>query len=184
MGYNAKCIYKYEVKFMDNSNTAQYIKELRISKNLTQKELAEKLYVTDKAISKWERGLGRPDISVLPLLAEALGVTSDDIINGSDISNAKMETHIDISSSKFSSKRHVKILKLLPIVWACILGLIGVLYIISNLLVLNGSMHHYDMPHFEAFLAIITAWLVLSSVTGFIPLILCYAWHKLSQANH
>ena len=45
---------------MDNQATGLFIKQLRIEKNLTQKELADRLHVTDKAVSKWERGLSLP----------------------------------------------------------------------------------------------------------------------------
>lgn len=49
---------------------------------MTQKELAEKLYLSDKAVSKWERGLSLPDVSVLVPLAEALGVSVTELLEG------------------------------------------------------------------------------------------------------
>ena len=63
-------------------NMANFICELRKEKQLTQKQLAEKLSITDKAVSKWERGLGYPDITILPLLAEILNVTTNELLNG------------------------------------------------------------------------------------------------------
>ncbi len=48
---------------MENQKIGNFIKELRKEKNLTQKELADKLFITDRAVSKWERGLSCPDIS-------------------------------------------------------------------------------------------------------------------------
>lgn len=48
---------------------------------MTQQQLADKLQVTDKAVSKWERGLACPDISVLPQIAEILGVNVDDLLS-------------------------------------------------------------------------------------------------------
>ena len=56
------------------------IAELRKEKGMTQLELAEKMGVTDKAVSKWERDLSCPDINSLPNLAEILGVTVDDLM--------------------------------------------------------------------------------------------------------
>lgn len=50
---------------MNNENMAQFIQETRKARGMTQKQLAEKLNVTDKAVSKWERGIGCPDISVV-----------------------------------------------------------------------------------------------------------------------
>ena len=51
------------------------IRSLRTALGMTQGDLAEKMNVTDKAVSKWERGLSRPDIDSLPKLAETLGTT-------------------------------------------------------------------------------------------------------------
>lgn len=50
---------------MDNKKTGELILKLRTEKSLTQKQLAELLSVSDKAVSKWERGQGLPDISLL-----------------------------------------------------------------------------------------------------------------------
>lgn len=58
------------------------ISELRKKKNLTQSQLAELLNVSDKAVSKWERGGGYPDIKLIPLLAEVLGVSIDYLFKG------------------------------------------------------------------------------------------------------
>lgn len=56
------------------------IAELRKEKGMTQLELAEKMRVTDKAVSKWERDLSCPDINSLPNLASALGVSVDELM--------------------------------------------------------------------------------------------------------
>lgn len=58
------------------------ISETRKQKGMTQLELAEKMGVTDKAVSKWERDLSCPDVSSLPLLAEILGLTLDELLRG------------------------------------------------------------------------------------------------------
>ena len=58
------------------------ISQSRKQKGMTQLELAEKIGVTDKAVSKWERDLSCPDISVLPLLAEILGLSLEELMQG------------------------------------------------------------------------------------------------------
>ncbi len=58
------------------------ITEHRKEKGMTQAQLAEQMGVTDKAVSKWERDLSCPDISSVPKLAEILGVTVDQLMNG------------------------------------------------------------------------------------------------------
>ncbi len=58
----------------------ELIAENRKEKELTQRELAEKMGVTDKAVSKWERNLSCPDINSLPKLSETLGISIDELI--------------------------------------------------------------------------------------------------------
>ncbi len=67
---------------MYRGDMANFIRNNRKQKGLTQKQLAEKLNVTDKAVSKWERGLGSPDISILLELADALDVSVKELLSG------------------------------------------------------------------------------------------------------
>lgn len=67
---------------MNAQKTGLLIYEMRTRKGLTQKELAEKCNVTDKAVSKWERGEGCPDVTVLPKLAEIFGIEVESLMNG------------------------------------------------------------------------------------------------------
>ena len=69
----------YEI---DREAFGAFLAGLRKEKGLTQKELAQQLYVSDKAVSKWERGLSLPDISLLTPLAEILGVTVTELLRG------------------------------------------------------------------------------------------------------
>lgn len=67
---------------MNANQTGKLIYQLRTEKNLTQKQLAELINVSDKAVSKWERGDGCPDVSIIPILANALEVDVESIMNG------------------------------------------------------------------------------------------------------
>ena len=67
---------------IDREAFGGFLVQLRKEKGLTQKELAQQLYVSDKAVSKWERGLSLPDISLLTPLAECLGVTVTELLQG------------------------------------------------------------------------------------------------------
>ena len=67
---------------MDQIRTGGLIRQLRTEKKLTQKELAERIGVSDKAVSKWERGCGCPDVSLLPALAEVLGTDVQVLLSG------------------------------------------------------------------------------------------------------
>ncbi|NLL80398.1 MAG: helix-turn-helix transcriptional regulator [Clostridiales bacterium] len=68
---------------MANQTMGETICSLRKEKGMTQKELAEKMNVTDKAVSKWERNLSCPDINSIPALAEVLDVSVDVLLNAS-----------------------------------------------------------------------------------------------------
>lgn len=69
----------YEI---DRSQFGSFLQELRKDKGYTQKELAAKLYVSDKAVSKWERGLSLPDTALLIPIAEVLDVTVTELLKG------------------------------------------------------------------------------------------------------
>ena len=67
---------------MDQTKTGELIRSLRLEKGMTQLELAESIGVSDKAVSKWERGCGAPDISVLPVLSKILGADTEALLRG------------------------------------------------------------------------------------------------------
>ena len=67
--------------------TGSAIRRLREAKRLTQAELADKIGVSDKAVSKWENGKGFPDITLLEPIAESLGVSVIELLSGNDITN-------------------------------------------------------------------------------------------------
>ena len=67
---------------MDQVKIGNFIAECRKNKKLTQAELAEKLNITDRAISKWERGKGMPDSSIMLDLCKELGITVNELLSG------------------------------------------------------------------------------------------------------
>ena len=66
---------------MENNKVGNFIAEMRKKKNLTQQQLGGKLYVTDKAVSKWERGLSLPDVSLYPKICKELDIKLEELIN-------------------------------------------------------------------------------------------------------
>lgn len=66
---------------MSNKTLGEKISSLRKENNMTQNDLAEKMNVTDKAVSKWERNLSCPDVNSIPKLAEILGVSVEELLN-------------------------------------------------------------------------------------------------------
>jgi len=86
---------------MNQYVTGAMIKELREKKQLTQAELAEKLYVSDKTVSKWENGKGYPDLSLLESIAKVFDVSISELLSGRTVSN------INISANMLRSKFYV-----------------------------------------------------------------------------
>ena len=75
---------------MDAKKFGTFIATLRKENNMTQVELTQKLQVTDKAVSKWERGLGFPDINTIEPLADALGVSVLEIMRSERIAETEI----------------------------------------------------------------------------------------------
>ena len=88
---------------MDIIKTGNLIKELRTEKELTQKELAEKLNISTAAVSKWENGKGFPDISLLEPLSAELGISITELVKG--------EKNVLIENSDSVAKEIIEISK-------------------------------------------------------------------------
>ena len=86
---------------MNQYVTGAVIRKLREKKHLTQSELAGKLCVSDKTISKWETAKGYPDISLLEPLAKVFGVSITELISGNEVSN------VNVSANMMRSKFYV-----------------------------------------------------------------------------
>lgn len=82
----------YEI---DNQKFGAFVAMLRKEKGYTQKELAERLFLSDKAVSKWERGLNLPDIALLEPLAQILDVTVAELLKGERIHMALEAEEMD-----------------------------------------------------------------------------------------
>jgi len=67
---------------MDCAKIGKLIYTLRKEKKLTQRQMADRMNISDRAVSKWERGLGCPDVSLLPELSEILGVDLEELLSG------------------------------------------------------------------------------------------------------
>lgn len=79
---------------MDRYVTGAVIRRLRERKKMTQDELAERICVSGKAVSKWETGQGFPDISLLEPLAQALDISVIELLSGEDIRNTNRSCNI------------------------------------------------------------------------------------------
>lgn len=80
---------------MDKYVTGAVIRKLRENKKMTQEELAEKVFVSSKAVSKWETGQGFPDVSLIEPLAKALGISVIELLSGEDIKNINRASNMN-----------------------------------------------------------------------------------------
>ena len=82
---------------MPSKSIGEMISFLRKEKGMTQNDLAQKMNVTDKAVSKWERNLSCPDVNSIPKLAEILGTTVEELLNAqSKKENNKVDDIVNI----------------------------------------------------------------------------------------
>jgi len=102
------------------------ISELRKSRNMTQQQLADELFVTNKTVSKWETGRGLPDIEILPVLASVLGVNVEDIIFNAECPDKK-NFHTGAGKAK---TRKISIKRIAIIIAAALLLAFGIYNIV------------------------------------------------------
>lgn len=100
---------------MNQIKIGQFIAKCRKDKNLTQEQLAEKLGVSNKSISKWENGKCMPDLSLFHQLCKILDITINDLMSGEKVDNQeyvnKLETNIVNMVSDIKRKEHKKKVK-------------------------------------------------------------------------
>lgn len=80
---------------MDQIETGKFIAECRKEKKLTQAQLAEKLNITDRAVSKWETGKSMPDSSIMLELCQILGITVNELLSGERVNMDSFEKIVD-----------------------------------------------------------------------------------------
>lgn len=110
---------------MDNNKIGKFIAFLRKKKGLTQQELGDKLFVTDKAVSKWERGLSLPDITILEKLADELDTDIYDILQIENKNNIDVEKILQ--EEKIKIKRQI-LKRITVIIIPIILVICGILF--------------------------------------------------------
>lgn len=108
----AKITRNVEESIMEQEKVGRFIAELRKEKGLTQKNLAAKINVTDKAVSKWECGYCFPDNSVMQPLCDELGITINELLSGERLTSAdynkKAEENIMTLISENNNQKHSK----------------------------------------------------------------------------
>lgn len=118
---------------MDQTKIGKFIAECRKKKKLTQMELAEKLNITDRAVSKWENGRAMPDSSIMLELCNLLGITVNELLSGEVIEMKEYEKQAEENLLKLKKEKEEadKILLNLEI-WV---GLVSVLLFLTMIII-------------------------------------------------
>ena len=120
---------------MDQLKIGKFIADCRKQKNLTQMQLAEKIGITDKAISKWERGIAMPDSSIMLELCDILGISVNELLSGEKINmenNEQKNEQLLLEMAKELEKKNKTIWNAMWIIMTVsIIGLIGGLMIVA-----------------------------------------------------
>ena len=132
---------------MDNIQFGRFVAQLRKEQNLTQKELAERLHVTDKAVSKWETGKGFPDLKLLETLAQVLNVSLVELLQGERTPSPTLTkeeagqaaVQAMEQSQKNTARRYLRMFQVVLWIGAalCLVSLIPPLTFLGNLLWLD-----------------------------------------------
>lgn len=123
---------------MNTLKVGEFIKEKRKNKGLTQRELADKLNITDRAVSKWERGICCPDISLLKELCSILDISINELLSGEDIEKLEIEQSEDIlvetvkQYTKEEKKKNRKLLIFTIMLLVFYVGLVFTMYLTYN----------------------------------------------------
>lgn len=187
---------------MDQNKIGKFILELRKEKNMSQKDLAQKLGVTDRAISKWENGRGMPDLSLMNPLCKELDITINELLSGEKIQKKdyqqKLEENI-LNTINYSNQKLLKsLLFYISVFFSGIfiiptLGIIAPTFIVCGIIIpilgfikLIGYIYNFEVPFImfqidQVELNPIPAF-ILSIITGLVLyLIGKYLWHILKK---
>ena len=157
---------------MDAKHTGLIIRESRKQLGMTQKDLAEKLHVTEAAVSKWENGKGFPDIVMIEPLADCLGISVENLLKGEE--DASKEQHegivkelIHISSeAQKKDRRKIKVFQYL-FAGAMILSVIAACVILPRVTVSKGDIYEQMFDRVGISIQLPKGWTAERTVTDF-----------------
>ena len=128
---------------MNNEKFGKFLCEVRKEKNLTQKELANILHVTDKAVSKWERGKSFPDISLLEPLSKTLDLSIGELLEGKRSKKKENEDLILMAINLYKKELKKKRKRILIITSVLLIIVLGITYLVW----------HFSQPKYSDSLA-------------------------------
>ncbi|MBE5828937.1 MAG: helix-turn-helix domain-containing protein [Butyrivibrio sp.] len=152
---------------LDQKKTGSFICEMRKEKGVTQKQLADEIGVSDKAVSKWENGRGMPDTSLIPDLCRVLGININELLSGERLSeeaySRKAEKNmVELIKDKEETKRDARRTLIGTIVGIVLLG--AFLYLIT--LISGGTAQILWFLDAPSILAVLGMQLIVMGASG------------------
>lgn len=123
---------------MDYEKIGLFIANKRKEQNMTQKDLAEKLGLTDRAVSRWERGLGCPDISILEDLSHFLNISVLELLHGEEVTDAN-QVVVEILKKE---KKRLGLWKTIGIILINVLAILFLFLIVCLYIIPRNSIIH------------------------------------------
>lgn len=118
-----------EVEDVEQVKIGKFISQIRKEKNMTQKELAEQIGVTDRAISKWENGRGLPELSLIKPLCEALGISVNELLSGEKLEKDDYQEKLEENILNTIEYENKKLERKNNIFLACYMALLALILI-------------------------------------------------------
>lgn len=138
---------------MDTKKIGRFIAENRKAKGMTQKELAEKLNVSDKTVSRWENGNYMPDLSMLKPLSEVLGISLNELLSGEYITQENVIEKAEASIASTLEYSHRKIEKSKTKVYltivACVYGMLFIWFLLNAVFFAEVPYQSGDVSQWE-----------------------------------
>lgn len=135
---------------MNQEKIGKFIAECRKKQNLTQKELAEKLNITDRAVSKWERGINLPDISLLYELSDILKINVTELLDGKRSEKKKIDSDDILNTLKYTEiktmEKHKNNINLIMFSFIIFISLMLIIFNLKIIYYFN-SRYNYNMQY-------------------------------------
>lgn len=128
---------------MNQIKIGKFIQEKRKEKNITQSELAEKLNITDRAISKWENGICMPDVGTIPELCQILDITINDLFSGEVVDMKENEKILEQNLLEMTRQKEERDKQLLTL--EIFIGIVSTVVLLGSIL-LVGMLELSKLP--------------------------------------
>ncbi len=129
---------------MDALKIGQFIQKKRKAKGLTQSELAERLHITDRAISKWECGRSMPDSSIMLELCQELGISVNELLLGEELQMNAYDKIMEKTLLQMVKEKEESDKRLLKL--EVVLGVLGTVFLLTMILLGPIGYQYFNLP--------------------------------------